>query len=172
LLLGVRALGVRVTRRDSRAIMHLWKYVGWLMGVNEDWLFDTEREQHRLNYHVLMAQAGVTQAGAQLANAIVDAQRDLHVQPFGRVRTWLIQERLLSMLRVFLGKQGLADLQLPVRPPWALALLLPKNIVLYRVIGRTQFGQDLFERRSRRTRDRIFNRYFGSEQPDVAQLHA
>ena len=40
LLLGVRLLGVRVTKSESRAIMHMWKYVGWLMGVDEDWLCD------------------------------------------------------------------------------------------------------------------------------------
>ena len=32
LLRGLRRLGVRVTDAESLAMMHLWKYVGWLMG--------------------------------------------------------------------------------------------------------------------------------------------
>ena len=57
-LLGVRALGVPVSRAESRAVMHGWKYIGWLMGVDEDMLVDSERERHRINYHVLMAPGG------------------------------------------------------------------------------------------------------------------
>jgi ER-bound oxygenase mpaB/B'/Rubber oxygenase, catalytic domain len=45
LLLGGRVLGRWVGAEDSCAVMHLWKYVGWLLGVNEDWLFEGAREQ-------------------------------------------------------------------------------------------------------------------------------
>ncbi|HEX2894417.1 MAG TPA: oxygenase MpaB family protein, partial [Marmoricola sp.] len=37
-LLQARALGIRVPQEDAEAIMHLWSYVGWLMGVEERWL--------------------------------------------------------------------------------------------------------------------------------------
>ncbi len=107
--------GVRVTRADSRAVMHLWKYVGWLIGVNDDWLFDTEREQHAFNYHVLLAQ-GRHHRGRPTARqrhprrpgppAFRAFPRDI-----GRAYT---RARLLSMLRLFLGKQGMRDLELPV----------------------------------------------------------
>ena len=43
-LLGVRAFGVPVTPRDSRAAMHMWRYIGWLSGVREEWLAVTERD--------------------------------------------------------------------------------------------------------------------------------
>ncbi len=62
-LLGARALGVPVSAQESRAVMHLWKYVGWLMGVDEEFLVDTERERHRINYHLLLAQADISEAG-------------------------------------------------------------------------------------------------------------
>ena len=32
---GLRKLGVPVTPRESKAVMHLWKYASWLMGVDE-----------------------------------------------------------------------------------------------------------------------------------------
>lgn len=170
LLLGVRALGVRVTRADSRAVMHLWKYVGWLMGVNEDWLFDSEREQHRFNYHALLAQADVSEAGPQLANAIIDAQDELHFDRCATVAPWYGRERLLSMLRVFLGRQGLADLRLPNRLPWAVALIIPANFVRYQLIGRTSWGQRYLEQRGAAIRHRLLARYFGADVPEIGRI--
>ncbi|MCW2789179.1 MAG: hypothetical protein JWP56_1482 [Aeromicrobium sp.] len=170
LLLGVRALGVRVTRADSRAVMHLWKYVGWLMGVNEDWLFDEEREQHRFSYHVLLAQDGVTEAGPQLSNAILDAQLQLHHRRFPRIARAYERARLLSMLRVFLGRQGLRDLGLPVRLPWATAALVPLNVVRYHVLGRTSWGEARLHRRAARARETLTFRYFGPDEAEIGRL--
>lgn len=172
LLLGVRALGVTVTREESLAVMHLWKYVGWVMGVDEDWLFDTEREQHRLNYHVLLAQDDVTEAGARLAGSIVEAQSDLHFRRFGTFQRWYAPRRLLSMLRPFLGRQGLADLRLPVRLPWATALVLPGNLWRYNVLMRTSWGRRRIDRWARSYRDEQVYRYFGDDAPDVGRLSA
>jgi hypothetical protein len=172
LLLGVRALGVRVTHRDAAAVMHLWKYVGWLMGVDEDWLADTEREQHRLNYHVLLAQADVTPAGAQLAGAILQAQDSLHFRRFARVRRVYGRERLLSMLRPFLGRAGLGDLELPVRLPWATAGVIARNLVLHHVIGRTSRGDQWLISRGDRERQEIQYRYFGPDVPQIGLIPA
>jgi hypothetical protein len=118
-LLGVRALGRIVTTAESRAVMHLWKYVGWLIGVDEDWLFDTEREQNIFNYHGLLAQADATPAGAALAAALVDGHLTLNYGRLNTVRGHYGRLRTLSMLRYFLGKQGLRDLNLPITPRWA-----------------------------------------------------
>lgn len=170
LLLGVRALGVRVTREDSAAVMHLWKYIGWLMGVDEDWLATTEREQHRFNYHVLLAQADVTPAGGQLANGILQAQSTLHFRRLPRLRRAYARARLLSMLRPFLGRQGLRDLDLPVRLPWATAIVVSRNLVRHHVIGRTAAGERWLVARGDKDRETIQFRYFGPDVPQVADL--
>ncbi|MEJ7636115.1 oxygenase MpaB family protein [Aeromicrobium sp.] len=170
LLLGVRALGVRMTAADSLAIMHLWKYIGWLMGVDEDWLFDTEREQHRFNYHVLLAQGDVTPAGAQLANGIMDAQKTLHFARFPRLGRAYARARLLSMLRPFLGKEGMRDLGLPVRRPWATLGIIPNNLLRYHVLGRTGWGERSLHRRAEKARDTVMFRYFGPDQPEIGKI--
>lgn len=170
LLLGVRALGVRVTAKDSLAVMHLWKYVGWLIGVNEDWLFDTERDQHQFNYHVLLAQADVTPAGAELANGILDAQKTLHFARHPRLGRAYARARLLSMLRPFLGKQGMRDLGMPVRLPWATLAIVPGNLVRHHVLGRTEWGERSLQKRAARARDTLMFRYFGPDQPEIAKI--
>lgn len=170
LLLGVRLLGVRVTRRDSLAIMHLWKYVGWLMGVDEDWLCDTESQQHRLNYHLLLTQSDVSLAGPPLANAIVDAQRGLYFPNLPRVRGSVARARLLSMLRYFLRKDGMRDLDLPRALPIAVLPVLAANIVRYQLLTRTRWGTAYVQWWGERARQRVLSRYFGDQSHDVGKL--
>ena len=153
-LLGVRALGVPVSRGDAAAVMHLWRYVGWLMGVHPDFLVDDEQERHRINYHVLRAQSGQTEAGRRLAAAIVDVQRDLYAGPRGRYE----RERLLSMLTVFLGGSSMRDLGLPRRPPWAFAGAHARNLVRYRLLGRGEAGRARLERWGDRVVDDVLGR--------------
>lgn len=169
-LLGCRALGARITRADSRAYMHLWRYVGWLMGVDEKWLMETEREQHRLNYHVLLVQDDISEAGPLLANAIVDAQRTLYFRRLPRLSRWLARERMLSMLTLLLGPSSMRDLQLPVRPPWAPAYVVPLNVLRYRVIGLTPWGRDALMRWGDRVADRTLYRHFGPDRAAVGDL--
>lgn len=175
-LLGVRALGVPVSRRDSRAVMHLWRYVGWLMGVDDDWLVERERERHRLNYHLLLAQSDISAAGPLLARSILDAQSERHFDvPLGSPallalrRRWE-HERLLSMLTVFLGRVSMRELGLPVRPPWATAYVVGLNTVRYRVLARTPGGRRRLERWGERVSERVLASYFGEEEHGVAPL--
>lgn len=174
LLLGCRALGVRITRADSRALMHLWKYVGYLMGVHDDFLVDDEWARHRLSYHVLLAQADISEAGPQLAQAVVAAQRDRHYAGWPAalqgVRATYERERLLSMLTAFLGVTSMRELGLPLRPPWAHAYLVPLNVVRYHVLGRTPAGRRMLDAWGGRVSSGLLASYFRDETADVGQL--
>ncbi|WP_313404212.1 oxygenase MpaB family protein [Aeromicrobium sp.] len=164
-LIGVKALGVPVSRDESLAVMHLWKYVGWLMGVDEHWLVDTERERHRLNYHVVLAQADITEAGPKLAQDIISV---LGTLPHGRWKT----ERNLSMLSVFLGRESMRELGLPWRPPWALGMLWTANTVRHRVLGRLPGGRERLDTSGGAVAQRILAEYYGSDDREVADLPA
>lgn len=174
LILGSRGLGVRVTRRESRAILHLWKYVGWLMGVDDLFLVDHERERHRQAYHVLLAQADISEAGPRLAQAIMEAQRTRAYPgwpgPLRRVRARFEQERLLSMLTTFLGPTSMRQLGLPLRPPWAHAYIWPLNLVRYQLLARTSWGRRVLTAWGDRVSHRILTSYFGDDQPSVGPL--
>lgn len=47
-LLGTQMLGVRYTRREREDVLHLWRYVGWLMGVDDELLPAGEDDAWRL----------------------------------------------------------------------------------------------------------------------------
>lgn len=166
-LLGVRALGVPVSRGDAHAVMHLWRYVGWLLGVDDRFLVDDERERHRLNYHLLLAQAGISEAGPLLTQSLVDGQRELHDGTFSRLRGAVARERLLSMLTVFLGRESMRDLGLPLRPPWAHAYVIALNTWRYR----TPWGRRRLDAWATGVSTRVLHRHFGDDARAVGELH-
>jgi hypothetical protein len=144
-MLGVRVLGRHIPARDSHAVMHLWRYVGWLMGVDEDWLFAGERAQHAFDHHLLLAQSGPTPAGAALTTALVEGTRRSHG---GGLRGWWARRRLLSHLRLFLGARGCRDLEQPVLLPWSVIPEMARNAVESWVVATTARGRRWLERRS------------------------
>lgn len=150
-ILGCRLLGRHVSGAEARAIMHLWRYVGWLLGVDEDWLFDDERAQNVFNHHVLLAQGDVTPNGATLAGALVEGLRAERTGGrLDRLRGAWQRRRLLSLLRVFLRAEGLRDLDLPVTLPWAVPAQVVRNLVEVGVVARTRRGRRWLEARSDR----------------------
>ncbi|WP_197519793.1 oxygenase MpaB family protein [Pseudonocardia sp. HH130630-07] len=170
-LLGCRLLGRPVTRAESRAVMHLWRYVGWLLGVDEDWLFDDERAQNRFNHHVLLAQGDVTPNGAALAGALVEGLRSERTGGrLDRLRGAWERRRLLSLLRVFLRAEGLRDLGLPVTLPWAVPAQVVRNLVEAVLVSRTRRGRRLLERWSDRRVQADLARRFGPDRPGPRAL--
>lgn len=169
-LIGVRSLGVRVTAEQSRAVMHLWKYIGWLMGIDEDWLCDNEHDQHQLNYSILLASADVSEAGPKLARAVIDVEESLDYPNLVALRRRYGRARTLSMLRVLIGKPGLEDLRLPVTIPWAYPIVLAQNIVRYWLRPMTPAGRRRLEAYGRRSREQTRAQFFGAQDRAVAEL--
>lgn len=169
-LLGVRALGRLVSPAESRAVMHLWKYVGWLIGVDEDWLFDTEREQNVFNRHVLLAQGGPTPAGAALAAALVDGKLTGHEGRFATLRGRYARARTLSMLRWFLGRASLDDLALPVTSAWAVPPIVVANLVESALVARVRPGRRWLERAGDGVAQRESRRRFAGAEARIGAL--
>ena len=70
MLVGMRAMGIPVTPHESRAVMHLWKYAAWLMGVEEKWLVDGERDGLVRLYQTFLTQSRADWTSAELGRAL------------------------------------------------------------------------------------------------------
>ncbi len=118
-LLGVRALGVPVTRRDAHAVMHAWKYINWLMGVDEQWLTGDEMEGRRLLYQMLLAQSPPDETSKQLGRALMEETAQVPYPHFRVLRAGFERARHLSVTRLFAGGRGMRELGLPAGVlPW------------------------------------------------------
>ena len=123
-LLGLRMTGMLIGQTDADAVMHLWRHIGWLMGVEEGLMCDDEASGRVLLYRNIIGQAPPDHTSAALARALMD-------EPLGRPYPWaqalrgrIDRERHLSLVRWFVGAQGMRDLGLPPRAPWYPLMLM------------------------------------------------
>jgi hypothetical protein len=156
-LLHLRLLGVRVSRADAAAVMHLWSYVGWLMGVDEAWLPHTERRGRRLLYHFLANDPPPDASSTALARALITMTDDVTTGWRRRYE----RERALSVSCWLLGPAAMRDLGLPYRPPWYGLARIGANLLVSHVLGRLPGGRARLLARSEKQARAQFARWGG-----------
>lgn len=130
MLLGGRAMGVLITRRDSLAAMHHGRYAAWLMGVEEQWLPHNEREGRKLLYQLSLSITNPDDTSEQLGSALRDEPLHRPYKRFG----WLLgryrRAQHLSVSSLFLSPASRRSLGLPATTlPWYPLLRLPLNLL-------------------------------------------
>jgi hypothetical protein len=132
---GVLALGRLDTRRERDAVMHLWRYVSRLLGVDESLLPTDHREGLELLSLFNQTEGGPDSDGPALARALMQAWRDEPAKP-GPLGAQ-VGPFLMGYCRYFLGAQASDTLGIPddhwqylppalavAKLPWELAQLL------------------------------------------------
>jgi ER-bound oxygenase mpaB/B'/Rubber oxygenase, catalytic domain len=117
-LLALRATGVPVSSRDAQGVMHLWRYIGWLMGVDERWLFEDEASARLGLYHNLLSQAPPDETSVAMGRALMDEPLQRLYPWGGWIRGPWNKARHLSLVRLFVGADGMRNLGLPATLPW------------------------------------------------------
>ncbi|MEE2644993.1 MAG: oxygenase MpaB family protein [Myxococcota bacterium] len=125
-LVTSRVMGLTFTEREAYSVIHLWRYVGYLMGIEEHLLPSTEEEARRTFYLVGKTQ---TLAGPEAARL----GRALHEVPllYARTGTSRLGARLSMRLRaaisqLFLGDEALEHLGIPrTRLKYLLMAMIP-----------------------------------------------
>jgi len=70
---GLRKVGIAVDHQDALAYLHLWKVVGWLMGVQTDLLPDDERAAATLDQLIASRHFRKSAVGTELTAALIQA---------------------------------------------------------------------------------------------------
>lgn len=160
---GVRLLGVPVSRRESQAVMQLWSYTGWLMGVDERWIRLDENAGIVLLHHATLTQGRPDWTSAELGKALAAEPLERHFDYFADARRKLAWHQHLSVSRYFLGAKKMSQLGLPsnITPWYPLLTLTPRFLssAAQRVspaLGRLQ------ERRGRRAQIAALSSLFGA----------
>lgn len=169
-LLQARALGVRIPAADADAIMHLWSYVGWLMGVDERWLPRTERAGRRVLGNVIAGFSRPEESSRQLGEGLIR----MHDQAPGisRIRRFYERERALSVATFLNLGHGMSDVGQPMRPPWYPAWRIASNAAWTQVIGRLPGGTARLDRRAERALLRMERFQYAGQRPPIADVPA
>lgn len=130
-LIGCRAMGIPLGSDEGRAVMHLWRYIGWLMGVDVHWLPETEQQGRTLLYQILLSQAPPDESSRQLGLALKDEPLQRYYPNLAWLRGHFNRVRHLSITSLFLDRRGRQALGLPPHTlPWYPALAAPFNFAL------------------------------------------
>jgi ER-bound oxygenase mpaB/B'/Rubber oxygenase, catalytic domain len=167
-LLGQRVMGTYLTKQEAEDVMHLWRYIGWLMGVKEEWLCDSEQAGRIALYQNLLSQAPADESSVQLGRALMDEPL---ARQYPRWR-WLTGQWNkavhLSMCRLFVGKKGMKSLGLPTWIwPWYPVMFAPFNLawcIIHRVLPG---GRQRLIEQGRRAQWAQVDIMFGQDKPQI-----
>lgn len=170
-LLGSRVLGVPLSRAEGHAVMHLWRMIGWLMGVDERWLMQSEAEGRTLLYQILLSQAPPDASSQQLGGALMDEPLQRYYPHLGWLRGRYARAKHLSVARLFLSAQGMRDLGLPAHIlPWYPAVSAPMNFAWHNACGLLPGGRKRLERAGRRAQADYMRVLFNHKPGSVSKL--
>lgn len=72
-LTGLRVMGFLISKKEREAVIHLWRYVGYLMGVEEQILPANEEDSMRALYHVLATVCDADEDSVKLGQSLARA---------------------------------------------------------------------------------------------------
>ncbi|MFV9632496.1 oxygenase MpaB family protein [Mycobacterium neumannii] len=125
---GVVGMGIVLRPKDYDAVAHLTRYVGWLMGVEDEWLPRGFRDSIRVLYHTLGALAEPDESSRQLAVPMADDPMIWHYDTMPAIRRRVARAQHLSVTSGFLGPRTMRALGLRPHVPWYPVLRLPVNL--------------------------------------------
>lgn len=164
--LGLKAMGYRASAADIRAMMHFWRYVGHLMGVQPRWYPVSVREGLQLMAVYLLKRN--FSAGADGIELVESYPRAFTPRPGSgarkRMRDELNYRAQLGYTRYFLlGFGAYRRYRMPFPWPWALhpALQAPLHFAVDTVRRRSAPVDDLVDRYARWRRERWWRNEMG-----------
>ena len=129
-LLGARQMGFRFSTDEAEDILHLWRYVSALMGVEDALQWATEADARRLSDLIDMTQPGADEWSRKLAQALravpVEVASSRPTIPSWLGPAW--QHYLDGLTRAFNGDPIADDLGIP-RTRWTASLAVTRAIV-------------------------------------------
>ena len=170
-LLSMRLVGVWVPAREREDVMHLWRYIAWLMGVQEPFLHElVQGEQSALQhfYKNMVHQRMWDADSARLAQALADEALHRRYDSFAALQGWYNRALQLSFARLCMSPESLQALGLEVPAfAWYPLLVAPVNVALHGVARLVPGGRDWLVRRGQRQQRGYLGTLFGREAPGV-----
>ena len=167
-LLGQKIMGTILTKQESEDVMHLWRYIGWLMGVDESLLCNSEQEGRIALYQNVISQAMADDTSRQLGRSLMDQPLGRHYPNMHFLRGHWEKQVHLSIIRLFVGWRGMKDLGLPTWTlPWYPILFAPVNALWCAANRLMPNGSKRLVRLGREAQLQQLETLFGDDRPDI-----
>jgi hypothetical protein len=125
---GAMGMGILPAPGDLDAIAHLTRYVGWLIGVHDEWLPRNFRDGIRVLFHTATALSKPDDSTQQLSVPMAEDPLSWHYRSVRGIRRRLAWAQHLSVTSGFLGPRAMRTLGLTYMPPWYPVLRIPINV--------------------------------------------
>ncbi|NIH86604.1 oxygenase MpaB family protein [Amycolatopsis granulosa] len=115
---GTQLLGIRFSERERADILHLWRYAGWLLGVDEELLPATEEDAWRLFWLLASTEFIPDTDSKRLAKALIETHAAIGEGrgAVGKVLSHLSVAVHSSISRLVLGRANADFLEIPDDP--------------------------------------------------------
>jgi len=163
-------MGIIPAPGELDAIAHLTRYVGWLIGVEDDWLPHSFRDSIRVLYHTSTALAVPDETTQQLSVPMAQDPLSWHYRGVRGLRRRLAWARHLSITSAFLGPSAMRVLGLPVyMPPWYPVLKMPVNLIRSVAALALPAGMDRAVDRGRREQQALLHTIIGDGTANIGE---
>ncbi len=112
-MMACRAMGIQYNATERHSLIHLWRYIGYLMGIPEDLLPATESEASRLLYLMKVTMSGPDEDSVALAQALYEVPMVRAKTPAQKKKAKFEMAYKTGLCRALIGKKAADDLQLP-----------------------------------------------------------
>lgn len=174
-LTGSRLFGVPVGKKESAAVLHLWRYIGWLSGLDEKWLAHTEGDGLRKLYHTFLTHRRPDEKIRTLGQALMLEPLQRHLPGMedkprrAKLKRWWLYQLHLSNSALILGPVQRHRLGLPMLiVPWYPLLSAPFRfckLSWYRWRGGAALEK--LAQRGREQQQALLRSYFKQREIDI-----
>ncbi|KAA0083524.1 DUF2236 domain-containing protein [Mycolicibacterium sp. P9-64] len=169
---GGIGMGILPTPADLDGIAHLTRYVGWLIGVQDEWLPRSFRDGIRILYHTLTALAAPDESTKQLAVPMADDPMAWHYRFLPALRRRIARAQHLSVTSGFLGPRTMRALGLAYVPPWYPLLRIPVNMTRSVAALTLPGGMKRADTRGQREQEALLHTMIGDAEAAVGDSAA
>jgi hypothetical protein len=170
---GGLGMGIVGSPKDYDAIAHLTRYVGWLIGVQDEWLPRDFRDSIRVLYHTVSALSEPDESTKQLAMPMADDPLLWNYGHLQGLRRRIARAQHLSVTSGFLGPRAMRALGLsPYVVPWYPLLRLPVNLARSIAALTTPGGKDRWAQRGDREQKALLRTIIGDAEATIGESAA
>ncbi|WP_418004259.1 oxygenase MpaB family protein [Mycobacterium sp. PDNC021] len=165
-------MGFVFSPAELDGLAHLTRYVGWLIGVQDEWLPRSFRDGIRILYHTLTALAEPDESTKQLAMPMAEDPLAWNYRVLPGLRRRIAQVQHLSVTSAFLGPHAMRNLGLTYVLPWYPIMRIPVNLALSVAALTLPGGMARADMRGQREQEALLRTMIGDSAATIGESAA